>query len=102
MVSLALMEYRRGDFTTAMEWCRRCLVHPDYQAARVATARVILAMCFQRLQHSEEARSELAKAADIIQTKFATGLSAGNATHGFWFDWVSARVLLREATETIK
>jgi hypothetical protein len=102
MLSLALMEYRHGDYAKAQELCRRCLAYSDYQAVRVATAHVILAMCCYRLDYFEQARSELALGRDMIQTKFATGLDLGNAAHGFWFDWISARVLLREATETIK
>jgi serine/threonine protein kinase len=101
-ISLALIEYRRKNYAQAMEWCHRCLTYPDYQAARIATARAILAMCCFRLNQTAEARSELARSRDIIQTKFTAGLNSGNANYGFWFDWVSAHVLLREATDLIR
>ncbi len=97
MVSLALMEYRRGDCTRASEWCRFCLAS-DYQAAHIATAHIILAMCCQRLHRLAEARSEFAIGRDMVNVKLSTGLDHGNNTQGFWFDWISARVLLREAT----
>jgi hypothetical protein len=102
MVSLALLEYRRGDYIRAMDWCRHCLAYPDYQAARIATTRVILAMCCQHLHYFDEAHSELAKGREIIENKFMTGLDSGSAAQNFWFDWVSARVLLREATDLIR
>ena len=97
MVSLALMEYRRGDYVRAMEWCRFCLAS-DYQAAHIATAHIILAMCCQQLHHLAEARSELTAGKAMVNVKFSTGLDHGNNTQGFWFDWISARVLLREAS----
>jgi hypothetical protein len=102
MVSLALLEYRRGNYIKAMDWCRHCLAYPDYQAARIATARVILAMCFQHLRYFDEARSELAKGREIIENKLMTGLDSNSIAQNSWFDWVSAHVLLREAADLIK
>jgi len=101
MISLALLEYRQGDYTRATEWCRLCLAS-DYQAAQIATAHVILAMCSQRLHHLAEARSELAVGRDIVDVKFSTGLDHGNSTQGYWFDWISARILMREAAASIE
>ena len=47
-ISVALMEYRQGNYRQASEWCRRCLAYPGDNPPRVATARVILAMsCLQ-------------------------------------------------------
>jgi hypothetical protein len=102
MLSLALLEYRRGNDQKAMDWCRRCIAYPDYHAACVATARVILAMCCQHLHQPDEARAELGKARKMIENQLATGLEPGNDTQGFWFDWISARILLREASANIK
>ena len=101
-ISLALMEYRRGNFTSAAEWCRRCLAYTEYNAPRIATARVILAMSCQHLRLTQEARSELARGREAIEARFKTGLDRGSGTAGFWFDWVFARVLLREATALIE
>jgi hypothetical protein len=96
-VSLALLEYRRGDYAGAVDWSRRCLAYPEYNAPRSATARIILAMSLQHLQQTDEARSELAKGRDAVETKFENALDRGIAEQGFWFDWVFARILLREA-----
>jgi len=101
-ISVALMEYRRGNYLQASEWCHRCLDYPGDNPPRVATARVILAMSCHHLGQVEEAVSELAQGREIIQGKFNDGLDAGSAAHGFWFDWVFARILLREATVLIE
>jgi len=102
-VSLALMEYRRGDYTRAAAWCRRCLDYPEYNAPRAATARVILAMSCQHLGQADEARSELTHARSMIEDKFKkNGLDRGTGVQGFWFDWLFARILLGEATAMIE
>ena len=101
-VSLALMEYRRGNYTKAAEWCRRCLSYSEYNAPRAATARVILAMACQHLGQTDEARSELALGRESIENRFKSGLDRGTGVQGFWFDWLFARILLREAAELIE
>jgi hypothetical protein len=51
---------------------------------------------FQRHRMSE-AREELANGRRIIEDKFNAGITAGNNMEGMWYDWVFARILLREA-----
>ncbi len=93
-----LVDYRRGGLCrNASAWCRRCLNYPEYNAPRAATARVILAMSCQHLGQNDEARSELTQARGMIEEKFKNGLDRGTGVQGFWFDWVFARILLREA-----
>jgi len=96
-VSLALIEYRKGNFLKAQEWARRCLAYTEYNAPRIATARIILGMSLDRLNSSELARAELSKAEDLVKEKFRYPLDHGSAVHGFWFDWEFARILLRES-----
>jgi serine/threonine protein kinase len=101
-ISLALMEYRSGNYTKAADWCQRCLNYPEYIAPRTATARAILAMSDQRLGKTDEARSELVQAREIIGEKFKSQLDRGTPMQGFWFDWTFARILLNEATALIE
>jgi tetratricopeptide (TPR) repeat protein len=101
-VSLALLEYRQGDYPKAAEWCRRCLAYPQYNAPRSATARAILAMSCHQLGRAKEARSELIGSREVIESKFRSGLDRGTPVQGFWFDWGLARILLREATALIE
>src|SRR5262249_49133789 len=56
-ISLALMEYRRGEYEKAVQWCRRCLAY-DSVPPRTATAKVILAMSHHQLRQTETARAE--------------------------------------------
>jgi hypothetical protein len=47
---------------------------------------------------SAEASAALGEGREVIQGEFTNVLDAGDGTRGFWFDWVFARILLREAT----
>jgi eukaryotic-like serine/threonine-protein kinase len=100
-VSLALMEYRRGNFAQAADWCQQCLNYPENIEPRTATARAILAMSCQKLGKSGEARVQLEEARQIVDNKLKNQLDQGNPVQGFWFDWVFARILLNEATALI-
>jgi serine/threonine protein kinase len=101
-ISMALLEYRRGNAPQALDWCRQCLAYSDYNAPRIATAHVIRAMASYQLHQVAEAHTGLAQGREVIDSKFKGGLDQGNAAQGFWFDWVFARVLLREATDLIE
>jgi len=101
-VSLALLEYRRGNYASAIEWSRRCLAYPGANAPRSATARTIISLASQRLGRLDEARNELGAAREIVENKFRAKLDAGNPVQGFWFDWLFVRILLREAVAQLE
>ncbi len=101
-VSLALMEYRRGNFEKAADWCQQSLNYPENILPRTATARTLLAMSDQKLGKTAEARAQVQEARDIVDNKFQSDLDLGNPTQGFWFDWLFARILLNEATALIE
>ena len=101
-VSLALMEYRQGNYAHSVEWSKRCLATRDSNQARTATARVLLAMAYRQLHQTDQAQSELAQGRADIETTFNRGLDRGSRENGFWFDWVFARILLREATAAVE
>jgi serine/threonine protein kinase/tetratricopeptide (TPR) repeat protein len=96
-ISLALIEYRKGNYLKAEEWSRRCLFYTEYNAPRIATARIILGLSLHQLNSTAAARSEIAKARELTEEKLRNPLDHGSAVHGFWFDWEFARILLREA-----
>jgi hypothetical protein len=96
-IAFALLEFRRQDYANAAEWSRRCLAHPEYNASRVATARAILALASYQLGDPAAARHQLTQSRELIENKIRTGLDLGGGAHGFWFDWIFARTLLREA-----
>jgi len=101
-VSIGLLEYRRGNYEKAAEWCQKCLDYPEYNAPRTATAHVILAMASQRLNQLEKAQTELAAGRELITSKFKNGVDRGNGVQGFWFDWVFAQILLREGEALVE
>jgi tetratricopeptide (TPR) repeat protein len=101
-VSLALMEYRSGNYVKAVGWAERCLNYPEHIAPRTETARVILAMSNYQLGKTSEARLELAQAREIIDNQFKSQMNRGTPVQGFWFDWVFAQILLNEAAPLIE
>jgi tetratricopeptide (TPR) repeat protein len=102
-LSLGLLEYRRGNFAKAVELSQRCLAYPDSNAPRTATARVILAMAYNQLGRTAEARTELQAGGGIVESKLRKmPYDRGTPIQGFWFDWAFARVLLREATALVE
>ena len=100
-VSLALMEYRRGHSSEAIDWGKRCLAYGNASPARTATIHAILAMSYYQLGQLEEARSELAQSREMIDNKFKAGLDEGDG-NGYWFDWLLGRILLDEASSMIE
>jgi tetratricopeptide (TPR) repeat protein len=97
-VSLALWEYRRGDYGKSAEWAKRCLSYPEANnGPRTATAHILIAMADQRLGRAPEARAEFLKGRGMIEAGKERH-TLGSPVQGFWFDWAFARVLLREAT----
>ncbi|HVU35362.1 MAG TPA: serine/threonine-protein kinase [Opitutaceae bacterium] len=102
-VSLALWEYRCGDYAKAANWGERCLGYAgSANPPRNAAAQVVLAMADQQLGRAAEARKQFEQAREIINAACKDHLSRGSPVQGFWFDWALARVLLREAAALIE
>ena len=59
-------------------------------------------MACQPLGENAEARTELALGRQLIEAEFASGLTVGTWSSGWWFDWLFARILLREADGVVK
>ncbi len=100
-LSLSLFEYRRGQATEALKWATKCLNEGGGNPARTATARLIMAMAYTQLGELGEARAELDQCRETLETRARRGWEAGNSAHGFWFDWVAARILMREASAVV-
>ncbi|HXT10826.1 MAG TPA: serine/threonine-protein kinase [Candidatus Angelobacter sp.] len=101
-VSLALMEYRQGNYLESEKWSRRCLSFKEDVQPRTATAHVLLAMACRQAGQTQEAASELAKGRESIEKTFGDSLDRGDGPRGFWFDWIFARVLLQEGAALIQ
>ena len=100
-IPVVLWRYRLGDFGRVAEWCRRNMNEKDNTTAQTAAIRIILAMSCHQQGKADEAGSQLAKARAVIELRFKTGVEHGNSSLGMWYDWVFARILLREAETLI-
>lgn len=101
-MSLALYSYRRGSYAEAVDWSRRCLAYPGSNAPRAATAHAIMAMSYHRLGRPDEAQAELIVAQDPVERRFKNNrVDRGDPVQGFWFDWIFARILVRESSALI-
>ena len=103
-MTLALMEYRRGNYDEAVNWGNRCLSaqSDSLDVTCVATVRAILAMAYFQLGQAEQARSELAKSRELIAERSNTAFVIYQDGHGMWFDWFFGRILEREAATMIE
>jgi len=94
--ALALLDYRRGDFTNSLAWARQSLDFPDANAASQATVRCLMAMDWQRLGQGEAAHGEAEQALKLNEASPLKPGIKGNLREGFWYDWVVVRHLLLE------
>jgi hypothetical protein len=101
-ISLAFWEYRQGHYIKSIEWTRSCLDCAELNAPREAAAHLELAMALYQSGQKSEAAREFNLGREAIEKNFAQGLKQGNGDQGFWFDWVFARILMREAGSLIQ
>jgi tetratricopeptide (TPR) repeat protein len=90
-----LAEYRRGNFTNAVEWARKVLASTGQDSARDAQAYSVLAMALHQLNKSEAARAALSNAIQVARTQLPSLNSPDLG--GNWHDVVIADILCREA-----
>ena len=57
---------------------------------------------FERRESTKPPSLSLEQARNILESGFDDGLKHGRWDRGLWFDWVFARVLLREASELLQ
>ena len=51
--AVAMFYYRRGNWSSASQWARRCLDYPDNTTNRIAMAHAVLAMAEHRLNSAD-------------------------------------------------
>jgi len=100
-IPVSLWRYRCGDYRGAAELALPKEGQSDASGA-TATNCAILAMALFHEGKIEEARANVARARKIVDAGFARRLNLGNGAQGYWYDWVFARILLREAESTIR
>ena len=96
-IAKALVSLRTGDMEEAVRlgaWCRTC---PDGNLARMAIAHFIQSIAFVGMGDTAAARNYLADGSALVEKAFSQPLERGSADDGFWYDWIYARILMREA-----
>jgi tetratricopeptide (TPR) repeat protein len=102
-MSLAVFEYRRGNYAEAVNWGNRCLSFTQGAATEcVAVTQAILAMSYHQLGQAEQSRSALRKSRELVGERWKTPLTVNADSRGWWYDWVFARILEVEAGTTIE
>jgi serine/threonine protein kinase len=97
MLSISLMEFRLGHFSEAERWSARSIAYHSQIHTRLCLAEILHSMALRKLGRDEEARADLDAGAAIVEERFAQILSHGWESDGAWFDWMIARIHLREA-----
>jgi hypothetical protein len=104
--SLALLEYRLGNWTRSLEWSRLAieLNHPQRMVS--AVSHPLRAMCHYRQGDLDAATKELELARELIHAVFAPEMPASleplGEGKGMWWDWIQARILFQEAETMIE
>lgn len=99
-IHLAIWDYRVGNFAAVDEWCRRGVDRGGNVASLRATMQIIQAMADAQRGETNKAAGAIALARQTVEGHFEAGLQPGDA-QGFWYDWLFARILLREAIAAV-
>jgi serine/threonine protein kinase len=100
-IILALWEYRNGNFDAAQEWCKRGLNREVQVLSLSATLQSIQAMALFRQGQPTPALEELNQARLVVKERFEQGLPLADSSSN-WYDWLFARVLLKEAESVVE
>lgn len=96
---IGLHAYRHGNFQAAIDACEtsRRLNQEQNVAVLNAANHAIEAMAHKQLGNSEQASQSLS----AVKNEFDNNLPTPGVTPmpGFWHDWLTAQILLREATD---
>jgi serine/threonine protein kinase len=101
--ALALLAYRRENYSAAHDWCDRALKHAQGTLFRDVSVKLIRAMASARLGRMDQARADLADCRGFMEddAKRHAGLAV-KTWQGYWFDSACARIHLREAVALIE
>ena len=101
-VPLSLWRYRTGDFSGAIQLAKRSISGRETWMAHRPIHDAIIAMASHALGDKPAAIAHLQTARAAVETRFASPLGVGSSGSSFWYDWLFARVLVREASDLIE
>ncbi len=96
-LALALLEYRKGNFTNAVELLKKCMTYPGQAPSCIATSHILLGMAWRQLDKADEADAELTLGRGMVENYFTKKLELSDNKSGMLQGWLTARVLLRES-----
>lgn len=99
-IPFTLWLYRTGEFVKAEQACRAGMGAND-NSARNATIRLIFALACHQNGKTKEALEHVSYARSLISNASNQGLARRSSTFGVWYDWIFARILLREVDAVI-
>jgi serine/threonine protein kinase len=95
--ALALLEYRRGNFSASMTWLEKCSSYSDQTPSCVASVHILRSMNQFQMGNAVQARAELNAGQEMVQNRFRNKLELGDNKTGRLVGWIMARIFLREA-----
>ncbi|MEO0055195.1 MAG: hypothetical protein RLZZ50_1142, partial [Verrucomicrobiota bacterium] len=96
--ALALFELRRDRPDVALNWCDRSERFANINAAREISVNLVRAMAVARLGDKDVARRLVVENQARVEQRFLFPVEGWEpANNILWFDWINARLLLREA-----
>jgi hypothetical protein len=101
LIPVSLWRFRKGEYTTLIEDARPVANRPQGTNAFVPTVQAILAMALWNQGEPDEARALLGQVRGAVDQQFSTPMTLGDTRRGLWYDWLFARIMMREATMLI-
>ena len=95
--AVGLWHYRTGNNQQALRFLNQAMSAPKIEPVVNACCLAVKSMAEQKLGQSADAAADLALAQKLIDEKFSTPLELDS--QGLWHDWLSARILLRQAAQ---
>lgn len=95
--ALSLLEYRKGNFSAAIDELQVCAKYPGQSPACVAGTHLLFSMAYRQLGNSEQADAELERGRTMVQDRFKKKLEFGDDKTGKIPGWIVMPILLQEA-----
>jgi serine/threonine protein kinase len=103
---LSILEYRLGNFAQSRHWAKVAMSFKDSRDYINGALDPVHAMACYQLGDAETAKTILERSRKRVEKAFTPELPAAyepfGQFKGFWWDWIIARILLREAETLIQ
>jgi eukaryotic-like serine/threonine-protein kinase len=101
LIPVALWKFRCGNSSAALDCCLAGLHSQWTPPPCRATLQLIVAMIYQQQGAVTNADAQFDLAENTIMAAFRPQLQVGDRTNGMWYDWIAAKILLREAANKL-